>query len=70
MGFGAMPADALADLYQLAAAGFVEDKAMLESIQRVVDRDARHGDYPDFSFQGDGGGVLGRRVLQRILADD
>jgi len=68
MGFSAMPPDAQSGLSQFIANGFSEDKTMLESIQRVVDRDARHRDYPEFSFAGDAGGIQARRALQRILA--
>jgi phenylpropionate dioxygenase-like ring-hydroxylating dioxygenase large terminal subunit len=70
MGFGAMPPEALADLSNLIAKGFLEDKEMLESIQQVLDRDPRHREYPEFSFKGDAGGVHARRALQRILAVD
>lgn len=70
MGFNAMPAEAVAGLSQFVANGFAEDKMMLESIQRIVDRDARHRDFPEFSFVGDAGGAQARRALQRILDDE
>jgi hypothetical protein len=70
MGFGAMPPEALKDLSNLIVNGFTEDKEMLESMQQLIDRDSRHREYPEFSFKGDAGGVLARRALQRILADD
>jgi phenylpropionate dioxygenase-like ring-hydroxylating dioxygenase large terminal subunit len=70
MGFGAMPPEALTDLSSLIVNGFTEDKHMLESIQQLMDRDPRHREYPEFSFKGDAGGVLARRALLRILADD
>jgi phenylpropionate dioxygenase-like ring-hydroxylating dioxygenase large terminal subunit len=70
MGFGAMPPEAASGLSQFIANGFSEDKMMLESIQRLIDCDARHRDFPEFSFVGDAGGIQARRALQRILVDD
>ncbi len=70
MGFGAMPPAAVAEMTQFIANGFAEDKAMLEAVQRVIDRDPRHREFPEFSFEGDAGGIQARRVLQRILEAD
>jgi hypothetical protein len=39
-------------------------------VECIADRDARHRDFPKFSFVGDAGGVQARRALQRILVDD
>jgi vanillate O-demethylase monooxygenase subunit len=47
---------------------YLEDKVVLESIQRTLDRDPRGSSYPELSFQSDGGGILARRALERILA--
>lgn len=47
-----------------------EDKVVLEAIQTMVVTDPRGTSYPELSFQGDKGGVLARRALARILADE
>lgn len=54
----------------LILTGYQEDKVILQAIQQMIDRDPRGVDYPEFSFKGDGGGILARRALERILAGD
>jgi phenylpropionate dioxygenase-like ring-hydroxylating dioxygenase large terminal subunit len=49
---------------------FLEDKVMIESIQRIIDRDPRGRSYPELSFKNDGSGILARRALDRILAKE
>ena len=50
--------------------GYLEDKAILEAIQDILNKDMRGEKYPEFSFRGDAGGVLARRALERILTAD
>jgi phenylpropionate dioxygenase-like ring-hydroxylating dioxygenase large terminal subunit len=50
------------------ATGYHEDKVMLESIQRMINRDGRGRDYVEVSVQNDAGAVMARRALARILA--
>lgn len=54
----------------LILTGYREDKVILQAIQQMIDRDLRGVNYPEFSFKGDGGGILARRALERILDGD
>ncbi len=54
----------------LIKTAYLEDKVILESIQRLMDRDPRGTAYPELSFPSDKGGILARRVLERLLATE
>lgn len=65
-----MPPEMRAGFGDLIRTGYLEDKVVLEAIQLMVERDPRGLAYPELSFQGDGGGILARRALERILQAD
>lgn len=62
-----MPDEAKAGFNDFLKIGYLEDKVILESIQDILNKDVRGHDYPEFTLNGDGGGMLARRALKKLL---
>jgi vanillate O-demethylase monooxygenase subunit len=62
-----MPEEAKAGFAQFIEVGYREDQAIMEAIQDTLDRDPRGFDYPEVTAGADGGGMLARQVLSKML---